>query len=230
MAIELLETNGDPKAHAYYHDLESVFYVLCWVCMTSAGPGKDRDFSEFKNSLIFKWNVPDKSEEKMAEVAQLKRVFTGDNDLMKFFGDRCFHEYFKPILGCLYGFRKCLFPPSLYGRVLKFAQAEAERLEGTTNPEDIRELRSYRKALPLRERKAQWVFEELYCVIDETISSLPEQHKLASLFRNRSPSSFEPSIQKLLKRKSPEDDLILDNQSQNKRRRRNKSDPEEYTL
>ncbi|KLO13780.1 hypothetical protein SCHPADRAFT_940104 [Schizopora paradoxa] len=233
MAIELLNSKsyGEPKAHTYYHDLESLFYVLCWVCMISAGPGKDRDSSEYKDSFLYKWNIPDKSEESMAEVAQLKRMFTAGNDWLKIYGNRCFHEYFKPILGCLYGFRVCLFPPEIGEFLLEHARAEAEQLEGTTNPDEIRKLRAYRNAQPLRERKAQWVFEEFYSVIDETISSLPDEHKLASLSRRRSPPSFEPSVHKVLKRKSPEDDQKPDcSSSRNKKCRRHKSDPEEYTL
>ncbi|KAH8115441.1 hypothetical protein DFH11DRAFT_107087 [Phellopilus nigrolimitatus] len=72
MAIDILDQNppgskdppaedvhGDPIIHEYYHDLESVFYMLCWLCIAQAGPNsKDRQSTEpFVYKDICNWPV-----------------------------------------------------------------------------------------------------------------------------------------------------------------------------
>ena len=55
MAFELLNTDLDVP-HGYYHDLESVFYVLCYVCCTSAGPnGFTREDFDLARSDLQYW-------------------------------------------------------------------------------------------------------------------------------------------------------------------------------
>ncbi|KAL5514298.1 hypothetical protein ACEPAG_2386 [Sanghuangporus baumii] len=60
MAIELLETLGGP--HKFYFDLESLFHVLVWICLTEDGP-RSKDYhpeSEFKfaGSILDGWDAP----------------------------------------------------------------------------------------------------------------------------------------------------------------------------
>ncbi len=44
--------------HSYYHDLESLFYVLIWVCTMYSGPRgalRDKTF-DYKKSVLSVWN------------------------------------------------------------------------------------------------------------------------------------------------------------------------------
>ncbi|KAL5476853.1 hypothetical protein ACEPAI_3039 [Sanghuangporus weigelae] len=60
MAIELLKTLGGP--HKFYFDLESLFHVLVWICLTEDGPrSKDcHPESKFKfaGSVLDGWDAP----------------------------------------------------------------------------------------------------------------------------------------------------------------------------
>ncbi len=51
MAIDALLHAGTKFSHDYHHDLESLFYVICWICTMYSGPnGKMRKESEYKSS------------------------------------------------------------------------------------------------------------------------------------------------------------------------------------
>ncbi len=57
MAIEVLEGEST-TVHSYYHDLESLFYVLIWVCTMYSGPRgalRDKTF-DYKKSVLSVWN------------------------------------------------------------------------------------------------------------------------------------------------------------------------------
>ncbi|TFY77517.1 hypothetical protein EWM64_g6495 [Hericium alpestre] len=53
MAIDIL-TAKQSVEHKAYHDLESFFYVLCWICTVMAGPGLPRRF-ELEESELRQW-------------------------------------------------------------------------------------------------------------------------------------------------------------------------------
>ncbi len=58
MAIEILEGEGKTTVHSYYHDLESLFYILIWVCTMYSGPNgavRDKTFN-YKESVLSVWN------------------------------------------------------------------------------------------------------------------------------------------------------------------------------
>ena len=54
MAIELLRSVGNFE-HEYHHDLESLFYVLCYICSACAGPGKDGKKVDISEKPIAGW-------------------------------------------------------------------------------------------------------------------------------------------------------------------------------
>ncbi|KLO13796.1 hypothetical protein SCHPADRAFT_997111 [Schizopora paradoxa] len=188
MAIEVLKTTENPKHHKYYHDLESLLYVLCWLCMISAGPGKYRKLSEYKDSKIYRWNIQAPTNEGMALVGSLKDAFTRNDENMKIEMEDSFNKYFDPILSCLYGLRKCLFPISLEADkdLYDMTKMTVQNLKNTTKPDEHRMFKAARLRLPLgdEDRDSKWVFEDVYSVIDETLRSLPMEHRLAAMAKD----------------------------------------------
>ena len=58
MALEILGNDG--REHKYYYDLESLFYVLVWICLLQDGPRKQGRYPEsdyqYEGSVLEKWN------------------------------------------------------------------------------------------------------------------------------------------------------------------------------
>ena len=82
----------------FMHDLESIFWVLFWICIHWNGPGKKRRESDFED-----WNylsTEKLASEKAGRVS--KRLF----DLV---ADR-FTPYCKPLINCVKELHKVVFP------------------------------------------------------------------------------------------------------------------------
>ncbi|KAL5521668.1 hypothetical protein ACEPAF_2416 [Sanghuangporus sanghuang] len=112
MAIELLRTLGCP--HKFYFDLESLFHVLVWICLTEDGPrSKDcHPESKFKfaGSILDGWDAPNNmtsgsaywlSRHKLSTMYNCKYFQEGILDLLP--------GYFKPIEELLRELREILF-------------------------------------------------------------------------------------------------------------------------
>ncbi|KAH8109272.1 hypothetical protein DFH11DRAFT_1881375 [Phellopilus nigrolimitatus] len=164
MAIEVLQShkNGKPKhAHAYYHDLESVFYVLCWLCTVLEGPynkERDSDNFDFESSEITKWSgfdIPN---------ASLNHIWKTKQAVM----------------------RQCLCPFVIF--FSRFRKDDPETLETLLNtlddemkkpPKDRNKLLiDYAKLrIPLSKRKRDEVFAEINEVLDKTLKDLSSKGK-----------------------------------------------------
>lgn len=186
MAIDVLNASKQKHKHAYYHDLESLFYVLCWVCTVSAGPGVDRPSKEFPNSVVRHWNDQEPSEIGMAMVAASKEVNTKNDEA---FGQilKDFHEYFKPIFGCISELRKCLFPVRLPEDIAAEFEQNYKKLKDeikngkSTDEARLQEFKKWRLRVPMKLRDTKDVFQDLYDAINAGVGALPDEHKLVAL-------------------------------------------------
>ncbi|KAH8113924.1 hypothetical protein DFH11DRAFT_1598227 [Phellopilus nigrolimitatus] len=112
MAVGLL-TRESKEEHDYLHDLESLFYVYCWICCTLSGPHAAPRFTDeftYEGSQISKWCARDVNTHTMDAVGTAKAalVATGRLFLMKFVPGMAL--FFKPLVSFLQGMRKVLFP------------------------------------------------------------------------------------------------------------------------
>lgn len=115
MAIDVLQ--GDTsKPHGYYHDLESLFYVLIWICITQKEPnGLARTESEFnfKKSPLWDWyNLNDNDDETEPSLMQIGSAKLGQMGLEWAFTRRIISslpDYFKPLSKLLLALRSIFF-------------------------------------------------------------------------------------------------------------------------
>lgn len=204
MAIEVLKSQRNPKAHEFYHDLESIFYVLCWVCTVCGGPGKPRDFEKYRDSNVYSWNIQTPDEKGMNIVATSKVDFTQSDESLLDGMENSFDPYFYPIYDCLLRLRTCLFPPKnpefiIEGTATQVRKLEVDikQLEGDANSdrhaELKKEVKKMRPILPLnhKDRDRDGIFEDIYEAIDETIKALPKEHTLECLSPEQTISQSE---------------------------------------
>ncbi|KAH8115436.1 hypothetical protein DFH11DRAFT_1507757, partial [Phellopilus nigrolimitatus] len=92
-------SNKTPIMHDYYHDLESVFYMLCWLCIAQAGPNsKDRQSTEpfdYESSAIGRWAAGGQDKPHYPDAAYVKHgmMAMADSFEEEVLGD--FHNYFE---------------------------------------------------------------------------------------------------------------------------------------
>ena len=106
MAIELL-VSQDAIYHRAHHDLESVFFILIYLCTNLSGPGTVRPLSELQDipSLtIASWFNP---------AASLQRLGADKISSMILFEQRIlsyFSPYFEDLKPCVVKFFKAIYP------------------------------------------------------------------------------------------------------------------------
>lgn len=88
------------EKHSFWHDLESFFWVVFWICIHYDGPGKNTGPTDFD-----KWNyLGDRA------LANSKRgivaISKDFNDVM----DQNFTPYYRPLMPCLGQLRRVVFP------------------------------------------------------------------------------------------------------------------------
>lgn len=135
MAIDILEAKAK-TVHGYQHDVESLFYVLIWICTMQNGPcGELRDAGTFKykRSVLSVWNgglhcatVP------FEVVAMAKSRSMGDPDKFKDDVLDCFAAYFEPVKECLEKMREILFPKKVTNEDVNLVQRTLNDRSGET--------------------------------------------------------------------------------------------------
>jgi hypothetical protein len=128
MASELLRGNNN-VVHRPEHDLESIFYLLLWICTHQAGPGLPRDDLQ-KDFPIFKWVDPQKSFSDIADskLTQCLSIKIFESDLL----DK-FHPYFEDLKPCCRDLRALFFANYdmrvvTYDAMISFLQIALDRL------------------------------------------------------------------------------------------------------
>ncbi|TDL22898.1 hypothetical protein BD410DRAFT_787708 [Rickenella mellea] len=103
MAIHILLGTA---THDADHDLESVFYVFCWICITRAGPGRTRKDFAFEKSHL-SWWVGEPLDRPNSIGA--KKFATIQADSFKTWILNEFHPYFHGLRTCAMSLRDILF-------------------------------------------------------------------------------------------------------------------------
>ncbi|KAH8102336.1 hypothetical protein DFH11DRAFT_1735668 [Phellopilus nigrolimitatus] len=166
MSIDMLM--GRIEKHCYYHDLESLLYVLVWVCTTQGGPhDAPRAAADcaFNDTGIAAWcglspaAVNPLDREAMKSVGQRKiSMMTVENEYETEIISRV-HHYFKPLFPLMREWRGILYPSKPHPHVLAML--------GGIIPEPVR--------LP-RDREAENVFADLIKAIDSTLLELKSNY------------------------------------------------------
>ncbi|KAH8115425.1 hypothetical protein DFH11DRAFT_1877157 [Phellopilus nigrolimitatus] len=108
-------SNKTPIMHDYYHDLESVFYMLCWLCIAQAGPNsKDRQSTEpfdYESSAIGRWAAGGQDKPHYPDAAYVKHgmMAMADSFEEEVLGD--FHNYFEILKEYVVRLREVICPP-----------------------------------------------------------------------------------------------------------------------
>jgi hypothetical protein len=104
MAIKVLDAT---ETHAPEHDLESIFYVLVWICSYYSGPSQKQPAFILESLAIRDW--ADKSKT-LLQIADIKHGHVADEDYFKKRVVRFFPPYFRPLEECAIQLRGLLFP------------------------------------------------------------------------------------------------------------------------
>ncbi|THG93681.1 hypothetical protein EW145_g8311 [Phellinidium pouzarii] len=168
----MVSENYNNVPHAYYHDLESVLYVLCWLCTAQEGPNstpRSRDF-HFEESEIARWAGIGIDDPNLDGIRRAKTTIMKDDIEFGAVILDNFAPYFQPLRECVESMRKLLI------------------FRGEYTPEDREEtntiIQQWRlnvgekipakllSMVPLCDRVAKEVFESLYSIIDKTLDEL----------------------------------------------------------
>ncbi|KAH8112602.1 hypothetical protein DFH11DRAFT_1783717 [Phellopilus nigrolimitatus] len=157
--------------HAYYHDLESILYVLCWLCTAQEGPNnlqRSRDFI-FKKSAIAQWAGYGKNDPTMEDIRQAKESHVSKAENFDKYIVSQFAPYFQPLRKCIKDMRTLL---------VFTGSADPEEVE--VNRDIIKDrLKGNKKislsvlsTIPVALRDSKAVFRSLHDVIDKTLEEL----------------------------------------------------------
>ncbi|TDL29062.1 hypothetical protein BD410DRAFT_892437 [Rickenella mellea] len=104
MAIAILRglQNHEPR-----HDLESLFYVLCWMGITRAGPNRPRPNFDLSKSELASWCGM--AGETFKSVANAKQAVCSSEDMFKISILAEMHPYFHDLRDCLSRLQKRIF-------------------------------------------------------------------------------------------------------------------------
>ncbi|KAH8109317.1 hypothetical protein DFH11DRAFT_1515778 [Phellopilus nigrolimitatus] len=201
MAIEVMQSNddGDPMfPHAYYHDLESLFYILCWICTILEGPyNKERktDAFDFGMSEITKWAGLDIPNAKLDHIWRGKQGIMNHVTSFKRLVSDQVAPYFSDLKDCLLRLRATLFPNQEEDiETLEDAIKSVEE-EMKKAPEDrSKSTLAKKKFIPLSRRKRDELFADLYKILDDTLTDLKNTGKDQPEVRppelDRTPNAF----------------------------------------
>ncbi|KLO10640.1 hypothetical protein SCHPADRAFT_999406 [Schizopora paradoxa] len=175
MAIDRLP---DPPMHphSYFHDVESLFYVMCWMFTFYSGPRSNQRGirrSELSEMVVAKWNVDGASGMSLF-VAKWKAMHEHFFDKLLNQFDPYFSDYVQE---CVEAIREIIFKCRGNLRGSRFHEKKAEldrRLETASFEEKERILDEY-NVLPISMRHPQAVFQTFLGVLDETVSKLPKE-------------------------------------------------------
>jgi hypothetical protein len=114
MAVQLLTGVGSVK-HEFYHDLESLFYVMCYICCICAGPNNTlREDLDVFETAIGKWFGKEGRTEQQIGAEKYETVTSFDH-----FAEHilpAFHSYFEPLMPYMSDLRDIAIPPDRASR------------------------------------------------------------------------------------------------------------------
>lgn len=174
------DLRDEPKfSHTYLYDLESLFYVLCWISTLYAGPcGAKRSFSKsklsYRKTTVAGWN---------GEASNKLRIYESKSTSTSY-PFRILKElspYFRHIDGCLESLRALLFCPGI-GNAKDKAKKEQLKssLETALNDHDYSTYADFVKRfekIPIEMRPPEIVLDSFTLAFSEMESKLPEDEK-----------------------------------------------------
>lgn len=113
MSIDSINPDRDYE-HEVRHDLESLFYVMIWICTTQCGPNNMARSFEFSKTELYIWNAGGRLDEELRNIWDAKAHIISGNDL-ELFEERVLKkmdDYFNPIKDCIVELKEVLFPSS----------------------------------------------------------------------------------------------------------------------
>lgn len=143
MALDLLLDTSKEIQHHPRFDLESLFYVLIYLCINLKGPENrvrpSEDMTVFRSFPMAEWFKPDSSFRRLGR-AKLAQLQTFDTSILPYFS-----PYFRDLVPCIMKFYKALCPGGdsrnsniTHGQVLTiFDEALVSMPEKETLPLDI---------------------------------------------------------------------------------------------
>lgn len=142
MSCEVLFFGGKIE-HQPYHDLESLFYVFIWICMTYEGPQKPKSTRMFTDpgSPLYQWISGDSfmstSETKRGQMIP-SMWETGNSRLLHEFSD-----YFSDLKQCAISLNKAFFgndePRVTHQQVVSIFQTALDNLPANSVLEEFRQ-------------------------------------------------------------------------------------------
>ncbi len=178
MAIDILEGEKN-TVHNYHHDLESLFYVLIWVCTMYSGPNgavRDKMFN-YKESVLSVWNGEMIGKGRHFPLVAWSKRAVMMNPLP--FNNQIltnFSPYFDPIKEDIEKLRNVLFPTALSS----YAVDVIEKVVG--NPDSAESLHRLdpllvgvlRGLLPPSHQVASDLFAQMRNIINSAIDRLKQ--------------------------------------------------------
>ncbi|KLO20510.1 hypothetical protein SCHPADRAFT_991860 [Schizopora paradoxa] len=197
MAIDRLKEEPS-LPHSYFHDLESLFYVLCWVSTLYSGPNnKERAFDRavlpYRKTEVARWNGENSGEHTMSSISGAKTQwvasYEGFEQMMKQFS-----TYFEPIFGCLENLQELLFTGVVTSRSNRMEKEELKQelekefnLLKESDPLTRTLTKDFNK-LPIRMRPSRIVLESFVDAFSETLQELPEEETISDTGGKKSQS------------------------------------------
>ncbi len=110
MAIDALGGPISSDVHRLHHDLESLLYVIIWVCTIQSGPaGAKRQF-EYAKTELYGWNAGDGVQITMRNIWDAKSNVMTNRQFFERLVLSNFDDYFAPMASFVEQLREIIFP------------------------------------------------------------------------------------------------------------------------
>ncbi|KLO10717.1 hypothetical protein SCHPADRAFT_892171 [Schizopora paradoxa] len=171
--------------HSYFHDLESIFYVICWTCTRYSGPrSQKRDFDSetlrYSDTAIAKWNGDGRINPTLDDLASAKlSTITGRvRDKIP----NQFSSYFDDIKGFARSYGALILKNAIFS-LDEMALEECEekrndlvnRIAGAASSDEKKSLKGKYNTLPIHLRPPSVVIDSLRAVVEEALSNIVEE-------------------------------------------------------
>lgn len=179
MAIELIGGPIKSDTHFIYHDLESLIYVIIWVCTVQSGPNGAKRSFKYEETELFVWNGGDGVKKTMRNIWDAKSNIMTNKDHFEKLILAKFDRYFEPMKDCVAQLRSILFssgagtlplsarePCSLISEFLAVFAAASDRMkllvgvhsdDGRPSNDSTPDIADIADMIPRRPMDMQWV-------------------------------------------------------------------------
>jgi len=181
MAIGRLKEKPD-FPHKYFHDLESMFYVLCWICTLYDGPRfKKRQFSAstllYVKTAVAEWNGDVQGISNLRAIRTMKESSVSEGHFDETLGR--FATYFTNIKECMWRLRDLFFNPTIGRPAQRIAfektSVDLDKRFKEATPEDQERIKRDFNTVPIYLRPDHFVLESFSVAFEETLQALPEE-------------------------------------------------------